>query len=115
MLDTLKPEGGSYDSLVRGLFKKNKNVCISWFLLLSYAYYQLDESLCTDSFFDKMCKWMLDNYADLEHEHKHLVTKEMLKAGSGFNLKEVDYPSRVRYSAPVLIKQMYFLSGAASN
>lgn len=115
MLDTLKPEAGNYDSVVRDCFKKNKNTCISWFLLASYCYYLKDESILSDEVFDKMCKWMLDNHQHLEHEHKHLITKEMLGTGSGHSLKEVDYPNRVRYSAPVLIKQMYFLTGAASN
>lgn len=69
----------------------------------------------TDAAFDKMCKWMRDNYESLEHEHKSLVTKDMLNAGSGFSIKKEDYPLRIKLSAPVLIKQMYVGQGSASK
>lgn len=69
----------------------------------------------TDEAFDKMCKWMFDNYDALEHEHKALVTKEMLNAGSGFNIKRDDYPLRVELSSAMLIKQMYLGQGSASK
>ena len=54
-----------------------------------------------------MSKWMLDNWEFLKHNHKHLVTKEMLQAGSGYNLKEDDYPTIVKVTAEVFIKNMY--------
>ena len=115
MLEVFKPIDGCYDNVVRDCFKKNKNSSISWFLSSSYCYYQKDESLMSDIAFDKLCKWMFDNHDSLEHEHKHLVTKDMLQAGSGFNLKADDYPLRVQHSAPVLIKMMYAGQGSASK
>jgi hypothetical protein len=65
----------------------------------------------SDTAFDAMCKWMLDNYDSLEHEHKHLVTKEMLSAGSGYNISYDEYPLRVQHSASYFIEELYKSKG----
>lgn len=68
------------------------NTSISWFLLLSYHYYHKNESLVTDSFYDELSKFILDRWGNIKHPHKNLITKENLKCGSLYNLKEEDYP-----------------------
>lgn len=102
-----KPTNGNYDETVRECFKKNKNTCISFWLLSSYAYYVRYDSIMSDEAFDKMSRWMLDNWDSLEHINKDLITKEMLLAGSGYNLKESDYPLRVKVTAEDFIKGLH--------
>ena len=55
---------------------------IAKYLMCAYAYYVEDRPLISDSDFDKLAKDILDNYDNIEHVHKHLVTKEDLKAGT---------------------------------
>ena len=55
---------------------------IAKYLMCSYAYYKLDKNLITDQEFDQLGKDILANYDNIEHMHKHLVTKEMLNAGT---------------------------------
>ena len=55
---------------------------IAKYLMCSYAYYKLDKNLITDQEFDQLSKDILANYDNIEHMHKHLVTKEMLDAGT---------------------------------
>lgn len=100
----IKFENGNCDNFVRECFKVNPNTSMSWFLICSYCYYCRYESLMTDEAFDKMCKWMLTHYENLDHVNKELVTKEMLIAGSAFNLKAGDYPLRVRIISEQFIK-----------
>lgn len=95
---------GNFDQAARDCFKKNKNSCISWWMSASYAYYARYESLLSDEAYDKMSKYILDNYDSLEHEHKHLITKEMLSAGTAYNLKEYDYPMVVKVTTEDFIK-----------
>lgn len=102
-----KPTNGNYDEVVRECFKKNKNTCISFWMLSSYAYYCRYDSIMSDTAFDKMSKFMLDNYDSLEHNHKHLITKGMLVAGSGYNLKAEDYPLIVKVTAESFIKNLH--------
>lgn len=73
------------------------------FLLASYAYYQYDESAFEDTAFDRLCKRLLEVYDTFEHPHKHLAKKEMLEAGTGFYLKEEDYPGQVRSGMRVYV------------
>ncbi len=61
----------------------------------------------SDTAFDGLCKYMLKNYDTLEHVNKDLVTKDMLSAGSGYNLKESDYPLRVQVISDELIREYY--------
>ena len=60
--------------------------------MCSYAYYQLNTNLISDHEFDQLGKDILANYDNIEHMHKHLVTKEMLDAGTYLG----DYPTMVR-------------------
>lgn len=103
----MKFENGVMDNFVRQCWKKSPSTSISFFLICSYAYYIKYESLLSDTVFDKLCAWMLANWDSLEHVNKHLVTKEMLAAGSGYNLKESDYPLRVRLVADEMIREYY--------
>jgi hypothetical protein len=103
----VKFTNGNLDNYVRECFKINPASTFSWFLICSYAYYQRYESLLGDSTFDKMCEYMLKNYDTLEHVNKDLVTKDMLSAGSGYNLRESDYPLRVQVISDELIREYY--------
>lgn len=89
---------GTYDNACRECFKINKSSTVSWFLSSSYCYYVHDESILSDTTYDRMCKWMLDNYDSIDHHHKHLVTKEDLLAASGFAIKREDYPTVIQVS-----------------
>lgn len=74
----------------------NINMYVPWFLMSSYLYYEWDCAVLPDNMFDVMCVEMLKNWDDIEHMHKHLITKEHLKAGSGY---DIIYPLMVKLSA----------------
>jgi hypothetical protein len=56
-----------------------------------------------DAEFDKICKDLLEEWDDVEHMHKHLISKEDLKAGTGYTLKAKDYPEIVKSVAARLV------------
>jgi NAD-dependent DNA ligase len=64
---------------------------IAKYLMCAYAYYQLDTNLIPDTEFDKLAKDILANYDNIEHMHKHLVTKKDLDAGTYLG----EYPNMV--------------------
>lgn len=107
MINIFRPIGNNYDEVVRECFKKNKNSCISWWIVSSYCYYIKNESLMSDTAFDKLSKWMLDNFHTLEHTHKHLLSKDALRMGTGAFIKEDDYPLRVKVTADSFIRGLY--------
>lgn len=74
------------------MWENNPNALIPWFLMTSWLYYHRDISIISDTLYDWMCKELLVRWDTLEHRHKHLIDKGMLEAGTGFNLREDDYP-----------------------
>ena len=70
--------------------------------MYSYAYYQENESLITDSEYDQICQDLITNWNDITHYHKPLLNLESLKAGTGYDIK---YPNRVVSAALSLIKE----------
>ena len=68
---------------------------ISWYLMCAYAYYVQDEPMTDDHSFDYLCRTLLENFDDLpDHPHKHLITKDNLKAGTYLG----EYPNMLKDS-----------------
>ena len=84
------------------IYHKNINMLVPYYLMYSYAYYQENESLITDSEYDQICQDLITNWHDITHYHKRLLNLESLKAGTGYDIK---YPNRVVSAALSLIKE----------
>ena len=63
------------------------NRLVPIYLMSSYLYYELDDSVLSDTQFDYLCKKLYDNWDKVEHMHKHLIDKANLKAGSGYGIQ----------------------------
>ena len=64
--------------------------------MLSYLYYEKNISLIEDTEFDNLCQTLLEKYDSVEHMHKHLVSKESLTAGTGY---DIVYTNMIKNSA----------------
>ena len=73
---------------------------VPYYLMAQFAYYEEDDPIISDMLYDEMAKTFLKNYDIIVHRHKHLITKDMLTAGS-FSGK---YPSIVKDSLATLRK-----------
>lgn len=80
------------DNHAAKLFADNINMMVPWYLMASYAYYQEDDAILSDGFFDDMGKTMLACWDDIEHFHKELISKDDLTAGTYLG----EYPERVK-------------------
>ena len=60
--------------------------------MCAYAYYELDKPLIEDFEFDALAKEILDNWDNIQHMHKYLLTKDMLVAGTYLG----EYPNMVK-------------------
>jgi len=65
---------------------------LSMYLMAAYAYYVEDDPIMSDWDFDMLAKTLLENYDSIEHPHKHLVTKDDLRAGTYLG----EYPEIVK-------------------
>ena len=78
------------------IWEQNENMLIPYYLMFSYLYYEKNISLIDDAEFDEMCKTLLDKLDTLTHMHKHLIKKESLTAGTGYDIK---YTNLIKDSA----------------
>ena len=85
------------------IWEQNENMLIPYYLMLSYLYYEKNISLIDDAEFDGMCKTLLDKLDTLTHMHKHLVKKESLTAGTGYDIK---YTNLIKDSA-IKLKEIW--------
>lgn len=69
------------------------------YLMASYCYYILHKSPITDEEYDQLAKVLLKYWDQFEHQHKHLVTKDDLDAGTLYALRRDDYPLMVQNAA----------------
>lgn len=72
--------------------KTNSPAYVSYYLMASYLYYQHDVSLLSDAKYDDICKILLARIHKIEHRHKHLISLEMLRAGTGYALDFENFP-----------------------
>ena len=78
------------------VWEKKPNMLVPYYLMFSYLYYEKNVSLIEDTEFDKLCQTLLEKYDNVEHMHKHLVSKESLTAGTGY---DIVYTNMIKDSA----------------
>jgi NAD-dependent DNA ligase len=69
---------------------------IGQYLIHCYLYYICDQSIIPDEEFDQLCRDLLDKWDSIEHPHKHLISKDDLKAGTGYSINILQYPDIVK-------------------
>lgn len=73
--------------------------CVQLYLIASYTYYIYDQVVIEDHEYDTICKRLYDHFDEFEHQHKYLLSKDSLKAGTGFHYNPNDYPLMVVMAA----------------
>ncbi len=66
------------------------------YLIHSYLYYIEGYNFLSDRSYDILCARLLSEWDEVEHPHKSIVDKEALSSGTGFYLKEENYPLIVK-------------------
>ncbi len=93
------------DDYARHCIADCPNTIVSWFLSASFLYYCRDISLLTDAYYDELCRDLAARWDGIEHQHKHLVDRAALDAGTGFYLTEDRYPLRVIGAAEFILRE----------
>ena len=76
----------------------NRNMLVPWYLIASWAYYVCDSPLISDGLFDRLCRELEAEFDQVEHQHKPLVDRGWLPAGTCGLAREA-YPVTVRGAA----------------
>lgn len=98
------------DTYCRERIEKYPPCMVAWYLMAAYGYYVKDTPILSDGMFDDLAKRLLAAYDDIEHIHKHLITKDDLMAGS-LLLKQ--YPNMTISAYERLVKEELFVKKKA--
>lgn len=72
------------------------------YLVYSYLYYHKDVTLIPDGHYDNICKWLYDYMKTVKEATTtkyYDLCKWLDASGSGFHIKEEDYPTYIKYTA----------------
>lgn len=75
---------------------------VPYYLMHSYLYYVMNEPIISDIEYDELCKELKDKWDSVEHYHKHLIDKQSLGAGTGYQLQ---YNKRIEHGALALLNK----------
>ena len=75
---------------------------VPYYLMHSYLYYVMNEPIISDIEYDELCKELKDKWDSVEHYHKHLIDKQSLGAGTGYQL---EYNKRIEHGALALFNK----------
>tara|TARA_R100001510_G_C7511164_1_gene110750 strand:+ start:232 stop:516 length:285 start_codon:yes stop_codon:yes gene_type:complete len=89
------------DSIIKAKIKDNISMSVPLYLMMSYAYYEEDKPIASDSTFDKVSKLMLENWKKIKHPHKKLINLDNLKAGTYLG----KYPTIVKDTVDMVRKK----------
>ena len=86
--------------------KMHPNQLISWFMIASYAYYELGDAskIMADSTFDFLVKRLKEKYDESDHYHKVHITRDHLDAGTGY---DIVFPSIVKGAYNSYLRETY--------
>ena len=84
------------------IYKTNPNMLVPYYLMHSYLYYVMNEPIISDIEYDELCKELKDKWDSIEHYHKHLIDKQSLGAGTGYQL---EYNKRIEHGALALLNK----------
>ena len=89
------------DSIIKAKIKGDIRMSVPLYLMMSYAYYEEDKPIASDSTFDEVSKLMLKNWKKIKHNHKKLINLDNLKAGTYLG----KYPTIVKDTVDMVRKK----------
>lgn len=80
------------DKYCEEVINDNINMLVPYYIMTAYAYYVEDDPIISDAYYDNLAKLLLKHYDEVEHQHKHLINTDQLKAGTCL----IKYPSIIK-------------------
>lgn len=88
----------NYDKVAQDKIDSNINLTVPWYLMAAWAYYEDDDPILSDFYFDNLARKIMIHWDEIEHMHKDFISKDDLEAGTFLG----KYPSRVKGAVKTL-------------
>lgn len=69
------------------IYNEQPNRLVPIYLMSAFLYEHCNCSVISDGDFDKVCKYLIDKWDIIEHQHKECIDYNSLHAGSGLGAK----------------------------
>lgn len=89
-----------HDQICVEITAANINMLVPWWIIAAYCYDVEDSPIISDSKFDSLVRKLDENWDTIEHEHKHLLDRSLLKSSIAIQGK---YPAKAIGAAKRLI------------
>ena len=84
------------------IWRTNPNMLVPYYLMHSYLYYVMNEPIIEDIEYDEICRELKEKWDSVNHYHKHLIDKQSLGAGTGYQLQ---YNKRIECASVTLLNK----------
>jgi len=84
------------------IWRTNPNMLVPYYLMHSYLYYVMNEPIIEGTEYDEICRELKEKWDSVEHYHKHLIDKQSLGAGTGY---ELQYNKRIERASLALLNK----------
>ena len=81
----------NYEGTATTYIEENKDMMVPWYLMASYAYYEESDPIFTDFYYDSIARRMIDEWKNINHFHKHLISLDDWNEGCYIG----EYPKRI--------------------
>jgi NAD-dependent DNA ligase len=71
-----------YEIYMNRNMQRSINMAVPYYIMSAYAYYKEDDPIISDSTFDKLAAFILENYDNINHPHKVYLDPGTLEAGT---------------------------------
>lgn len=89
-----------HDQICVEITSANINMLVPWWIMAAYCYDVEDSPIISDNEFDNLVQKLDQNWDKIDHEHKHLLDRSMLKSSIAIQGK---YPAKAIGAAKRLI------------
>lgn len=87
----------------QSLCQGRPNLMVSWWLMASYAYYEMDDPIIDDATYDWLGRSIADAWDTIEHPHKDLLGGPEAVRHTGHHIQ---YPERVKRALGSLLRSL---------
>jgi NAD-dependent DNA ligase len=71
-----------YEIYMEKNMQKSINLSVPYYIMAAYAYYKEDDPIISDTTFDNLATFILENYDKINHPHKVYLDQSTLEAGT---------------------------------
>lgn len=72
----------SPEAYMTRVIRRNRNMMVPYYIMCCYAYYEEDNPLVSDGFFDLLARTLAREFTTVQHQHKNYLSEDAVSAAT---------------------------------